>query len=169
MRIKPKEGIQLTGGEAKLEVEYSQLYNPLSKDVMGDEDEDEDFQPNKDNNASDDSKDPAYILFDFRQGIQAWPTNAELIDNEVAESSIEKATLEAEERAKLKKKDNEEEKKDGAPGVSAASTTYSMSSGGKGKTTKYEEPKTEVKIHPETLFETLKDGTTALIVKPGFR
>jgi hypothetical protein len=77
--------------------------------------------------------------------------------------------LAAEEWAKLKKKDNEtsvaatgtEEEGKQKKDKEASSSTL--------KTYNFDDEESETKIHPETTFETLKDGSTALIVKPGFR
>jgi hypothetical protein len=168
MKIKPKEGKQLSGGEATLEPDYSQLYNSLAKDVIGEEFEDQ----AKEEEQTDENKEPAYILFDFRHGIQSWPDAAELIDDATADAIVDKSKQEAEEKAKKKKKDSEE-KKDAGSGAAAPKTTATAgpANKGKGKTnTKVvkDEPK-KPKIHDQTEFELLKDGTTALLIKPGFR
>ncbi len=103
------------------------------------------------------------ILFFILNNLQ------ELIDQKTAESLLEKATIAAEESAKSKKKDSEEEDKDkdgkkegGTSGAGGSSSSYYHGSD-------EEETEAEVKIHEETTFETLKDGSSALIIKPGFR
>lgn len=66
-----------------------------------------------------------------------------------------------------KKKDGDDEddrKKDGGKNVGAESAGISSTI-----YTPDDEEDEETKIHPDTAFETLKDGSTALIIKPGFR
>lgn len=107
-------------------------------------------------------------FFDFRKGIKEWPSNAELVDQKAAESLLEKAMLAAEELAKLKKKDSDTVEEEGKQGKSKDNKEAS-SSASKAWSVEGDEDDAEAKIHPETAFETLKDGSSALIIKPGFR
>eukprot|EP01038_Epipyxis_sp_PR26KG_P004031 gene4031-5768_t len=101
-----------------------------------------------------------YMFFDFRRGTTGWPSNVEYVDQKRADDLLDKATAAAEEAAKAKKKDGDEEggKKDSMTGISWDSV---------GMDAAEDEP--TVGIHPEATFETLKDGSTALLVKPGYR
>ena len=76
--------------------------------------------------------------------------------------------LAAEELAKLKKKDGDGAEEEGKQGKSKDNKEASSSTS-KIWSIEGDEDDTEAKIHPETTFETLKDGSSALIIKPGFR
>lgn len=87
-----------------------------------------------------------------------------MIDQKIADSLLEKATIAAEDEAKLKKKkDGEDAAEVGGKGGSA------MEVSGSARVHMEDEDDDETKVHPEAAFETLKDGSTALIIKPGFR
>mmetsp|Transcript_23759 Transcript_23759/g.34022 ORF Transcript_23759/g.34022 Transcript_23759/m.34022 type:complete len:128 (+) Transcript_23759:248-631(+) len=91
-----------------------------------------------------------FVFFDFRRGTKSkfWPLNAELIDQNTTDSLIEKATKTANE-TRIKKNENRTEDV----------LTWS----------EFEVSPDECKKNRNDLFETLADGSTALILKPGFR
>lgn len=93
-------------------------------------------------------------------GPEKWPENVELVDHKTAEELLEKATLAAEEAAKLKKKDGDDE--DGKKDSVSWTTTDTW-------TDVQETKDAPGGLHPDAVFETLKDGSTAFVIKPGFR
>jgi hypothetical protein len=104
------------------------------------------------------------MFFDFRKGTEVWPTCCELVDPKRADELLEKATSAAEEAAKKKKKDDDEDgnKKDSGTGTSYSSVAWDS-------TPDVEEEEDVYKLHPDATFETLKDGSSALLLKPGYR
>lgn len=110
------------------------------------------------------------MFFDFRRGRSAWPENVEYVDPKRADELLEKATASAaEEAAKTQKKEGEEEakgdgtKKSTGTGTGTGKKSYSYSANADVEETRtYEAP-------PENCFEVLKDGSTALVIKPGHR
>lgn len=175
--------------EATVGPDYDQEYDDFNKDVLGDgEDSDSDdgydFKPKGFGRRDEDEEDQQqgnepYMLFDFRKGKECFPENVDLIDSKRAEDLLEKATAAAEEAAKLKKKDGEEDdtgkdKKTGDTGTGTGnSTSYSSwgeskNGSGNNNSTEDSDEKFDNGVN-EATFETLKDGSTALIIKPGYR
>ena len=144
--------------------------------ILGDEDNDEydpdDLLDRKGPNKKDvldgegESKVP-YMLFDFRRGSENWPKNCELVDLKRFDELLEKATAAAELTAKStgdgKKGEDLEKAKDTEVGVTEH---------GGAKGVQWAEVEKEDKrdfLHPEAQFETLRDGSTALILQSGYR
>jgi hypothetical protein len=174
------------------------LYNSLNADVLGeDSGSDEDYTSYSydsskkkgkkkggfGEDAEDEKKEEAsYMFFDFRKGLKSWPENVELIGAKRAQELTEKALLIAEESARSKKSAKEEEedkaggksksKKDAKEGESGktATTSVGWDSSAEGSSKKTEEKSGDFTIVPEdAVFETLKDGSTALILRNGYR
>ena len=152
-------------------------YDSLAKDVIGDDgnsDEEESYEyGGKDKSKGrqrrgqeEEDKIPDYMFFDFRRGKEFWPTNVEIVDPKRCEDLLAKATAAAEEAAKLKKKENDddENKKDSGTSV-GFSSDYSYTAGGDDDA----EGEENGANHPDVSFEVLKDGSTALVIKPGCR
>lgn len=101
-----------------------------------------------------------YMFFDFRKGKVAWPENVELIDPSKAQELTDKAMQKAEEEAKSKKtKDAEGEDKD--KGTSAVDWDDDSA---------FTEKVADFRIVPDdATFECLKDSSTALVIKNGYR
>lgn len=105
------------------------------------------------------------MFFDFRKGADNWPSNVELVDSKRAEELLEKATLAMEELVKRKKKDDDEDE-----GNKKESSTSTVTFGSWNDLERHEEEEPESSsVHPDASFETLKDGSTAFIIKPGYR
>jgi hypothetical protein len=187
-RADSKTGKQTAGNAT----DYATEYNTLADDVVGEDsesDEEDKSKKKRRNRDDDDSEKPTpYMLFDFRKyetviqcilriraesvvfirGKAAWPENAELVDQKRAEELLEKAVAVAEEAAKMKKKDGDETEDGGGKKSSGTGSSSGVSwdddySGGNAESSA---PKG---LHPEAAFETLSDGSQALIMKPGFR
>ncbi len=110
----------------------------------------------------------------MRRGQSEWPTNAELVDPKKAEDLLEKATRAAEEAAKVKKKDGDEEdvdkKKSGSSSSSSGSSSVMWDSSSYFADDDAADEVIGGGIAPvDAVFENLKDGSKALILKPGFR
>ncbi len=121
-----------------------------------------------------------YMLFDFRRGKEKWPSNVEMVDAKRYEELLLAATAAAEAAAKNKKKAGGEGDEDGeypAPGGSPSGKGKGKSGGsvswgswGFDEEDKTEESTNKPDICPEdAVFETLGDGSTALILPPGYR
>ncbi len=183
----PRAPRNVNGSDPTVGPNYDQEYDDYAADILGgesdsDSDDGYDFKPKGfGRSRGDDDEDnqqgnEPYMFFDFRKGKKEFPDCCDIIDQKKAESLLEKATLAAEESAKLKKKDGEEgggddgkdgkEKKTGETGTTYASVT----SWGESKSSAAEET-TEPEDNGinDAVFETLKDGSTALILNPGFR
>lgn len=153
-----------------MNADHANEFDDFHDDVVGeddDSDEDDRDKGKKRRGYEDDGEDkaPSYMFFDFRKGTEAWPSNVELVDPKRADELLEKATAAAEEAAKKKKKDDDDEggnKKDSGTGTSYSSSAWDS-------TPDEEEEEDVYKLHPDATFETLKDGSSALIVKPGYR
>jgi hypothetical protein len=172
--------------DAGVRAAYDQEYDSFNQDVLGDSADDSDSDDGgysfKGKGRRDDEEDqqqtdtPAYMLFDFRKGKKDFPENVEYIDSKRVESLLEKATAQAEEAAKMKKKDKEDDddgdkKKGGDAAVGPTVGPSLNTSSSYNYDTKAEDTTTEEQDNGvgETVFETLKDGSTALIIKPGYR
>lgn len=146
-------------------------YNSFADDVMGeekvleDEDDDEDFYSKrgpkfKGGESEEKEKSTPYMFFDFRRGFPSWPKNVEVIDPKKADVLLEKATKSAEKKAaKTKKEEDNELSKDDKTGTSWND--------------KFEEADEDEPIvapsEDDISFEVLRDGSTALVIKPGHR
>jgi thiol-disulfide isomerase/thioredoxin len=108
-----------------------------------------------------------YMLFDFRRGPDNWPKNCELVDLKRYDELLEKATQAAEAAAKSSKK------KDGEDGDEEKEKEKDKSSNKKDTWDSWgsEQEKEDKRdfLHPEAAFETLKDGSTALVLQAGYR
>ncbi len=156
--------------------DHAQEFDDFHDDLLGEDeagsDEDDRDKGRKKRGFGEEEDDanklPSYMFFDFRKGADVWPSNVELVDPKRADELLEKATAAAEEAAKKKKKDDDDEggnKKDSGVG-----STHNYSSVAWDSTPDVEEEEEDVfKLHPDATFETLKDGSSALIIKPGFR
>ena len=179
------------GGNVEMQVgpDYRDTYDSMNKDVLGDDDSDSDgdfdfkgkgnlFQRGEEEEQE--PQDPPYMLFDFRRGRDDFPENVTIVNAKRAEELLEKATAAAEEAAKLKKSDKDddddagkEKKADAAfnvVGTGVGTGTASGSGGvswGESKVVDTEDG--DDNGIADAVFETLKDGSTALVVKPGFR
>lgn len=151
--------------------DHANEFDDFHDDVVGEEEADsdeEDRDKGKKRRGYDDQEDenklPPYMFFDFRKGSETWPSNVELVDPKRADELLEKATAAAEEAAKKKKKDDDEEgnKKDSGTGTSYSSVAWDS-------TPDVDEDEDMYKLHPDATFEVLKDGSSALIMKPGYR
>jgi len=158
--------------EVNVAPDHLNYYDSINKDIIGgteeaDSDEEEDIPKPKGKRRDDnEDKEQPFMLFDFRRGINGWPENIELVDPKRFEVLLEKANEAAEEAIRMKKNDEENEnKKDSAVSFSGSTTAWSWESAGD------KENVDEIKSgpHPDAVFETLKDGSTALIMKPGYR
>eukprot|EP01033_Poteriospumella_lacustris_P010457 gene10460-7435_t len=110
---------------------------------------------------------PPYMLFDFRKGAESWPKNCEMIDPKRFDELLEKATQAAEAAAKSsKKKDGEEGDEDKDKDKSKKDKDKDWDAWGDDSAEK--EEKRDF-LHPEAVFETLKDGSTALVLQAGYR
>jgi hypothetical protein len=172
-----------SSGEATVGPGYDQEYDDFNKDILGDgesdsDDDGYDYKKFKGRRGEDEEEqnqgNEPFMLFDFRKGKECFPENVDLIDTKRAEELLEKATAAAEEAAKMKKKDGEEEETKDKKTADTGTTSYSSSSAwGESKkaddTAAATSTETENNGIHDAVFETLKDGSTALIIKPGFR
>lgn len=164
----------LDGGGVAINADHANEFDDFHDDLLGDEeggsDDDDRDKKGKRRGFGDEEEDankpPSYMFFDFRKGGDVWPSNVELVDPKRADQLLEKATAAAEEAAKKKKKDDDDEG-GGNKKESGTGTTYNYSSWD--STPEVEEEEDVYKLHPDATFETLKDGSSALIMKPGFR
>lgn len=165
-----------------VENDHVDSFDGYIDDIIGPEDEidSDEEEKNKKNRydqqqeeEDDGNKLPPYMFFDFRKGLDQWPSNVELIDPKRADELLEKATIQLEEQLKRKKKDDNDDN-DNIKGEGNG-VTFSSSSSGWGSssaTTVVEDEvaeSTSQSLHPDISFETLKDTSTALIIKPGYR
>lgn len=144
-------------------------HEKVLEDGSGDSDSDNEMgkkrkgQKHRDREGEEEQGDqvPPYMLFDFRKGPEHWPKNSELIDPKRYDELLEKATAAAEAAAKSKKKDGEEGE-DGKKGDKEKD---------KDNDAWGEEEKEEKRdfLHPDAVFETLRDGSTALVIQAGYR
>lgn len=170
-------------GEVTVGPDYDQEYDDFNKDILGDGDsdsEDDGYDFNKFKGRRDDDDDQQqqgnepYMLFDFRKGKEFFPENVDLIDAKRADTLLEKATAAAEEAAKMKKKEGEDddtgkEKKTADTGTTTGGySSYSSTTWGESKGDETAVDNDDNGIG-DAVFETLKDGSTALIIKPGYR
>jgi len=169
---KSKNAINPRNVISDVKADFVNDYDSLAKDVIGDDgsESDEDREEkgkgrNRRSHDEDKEKDPEYMLFDFRKSL-LWPTNVELIDMRTYEKLLEKATAAAEEAAKLKKKDNED---DDSKKRESGTATVSIDTSVAWEDTNADEEENEDSGYSQAEFETLKDGSNALIIKPGFR
>jgi hypothetical protein len=172
-RIKKKLASTLDGGGVNVNPDRANEFDDFNDDLAGDEEgESDDDERDKGKrrpggfDEPEETKPPSYMFFDFRKGAETWPTNVELVDPKRAEELLEKATSAAEEAAKKKKKDDDEDnKKDSGTGTGGVS----FMSGGWDSTPDEDEEDDMCRLHPDAEFETLKDGSSALLLKPGYR
>lgn len=170
-------------GEVNVGPDYDQDYDDFNKDILGDGDSDSEddgydikkFKGRRDDDEEQQQGNEPYMLFDFRKGKDCFPENVDLIDAKRAENLLEKATAAAEEAAKMKKKDGEEDdagkdKKTADTGTTGGYSSYSSTTAW-GESKGGEETATDNDDNGigDAVFETLKDGSTALIIKPGYR
>ena len=135
-------------------------------------------------------KGAAYIFFDFRQGREKWPAGVELVDSQKAVELTERAMKDAEaeakrqqEREEVKDKEKDNDDKKDRKNDSYGTTFFSSSAGTtvgdfdswtsravEGGSAQNEDIAEKDCVAPEEcVFETLNDGSTALILSPGFR
>jgi hypothetical protein len=166
-----------------VENDHVNSFDGYMDDIIGPEDEidSDDEEKNKKNRydqqqeEDDGNKQPPYMFFDFRKGLDQWPSNVELIDPKRADELLEKATIQLEEQLKRKKKDDNDDNeniKGEGNGVTFSSSNGGWGSSSSSATTAAEDEtgeSTSQSLHPDILFETLKDNSTALIIKPGYR
>jgi hypothetical protein len=152
--------------EAKFYIEKYMSNNKTTLDLLEeDESDDDQFIPMYDDPSKkkDTNNGPSYMEFDFRRGVSNWPDSIELISNEKAVGIIKKAH---EDTFNAKKKKDESDNK-----ASNSNTSYSYSSWNNNNDAN------EVKVdisNPDTSiseaeFMDLIDGSTALILKAGYR
>jgi hypothetical protein len=147
---------------------YDEFHNDVVGEEEGDSDEDDRDKGKKRRGYGDEEEDankpPPYMFFDFRKGTEEWPGCCELVDPKRADELLEKATAAAEEAAKKKKKDDDEDgnKKDSGVGTSYSSVAWDS-------TPDADDEEDVYKLHSDATFETLKDGSSALVLKPGYR
>ena len=110
-------------------------------------------------------KQTASMLFDFRRGPDQWPKNCELIDQSRFDELLEKATSEAEMAAKLKRDKIDEDSKIASGEIMRGGTSDTNTAQ---RTEQLHDEKRD-SLHPEAQFETLRDGSTALILQSGYR
>jgi len=164
-----------------VENDHVNSFDGYMDDIIGPEDEidSDDEEKNKKNRydqqqeEDDGNKQPPYMFFDFRKGLDQWPSNVELIDPKRADELLEKATIQLEEQLKRKKKDDNDDNNDNIKSEGNGVTfSSSIGTGGWGSSNTIEDEageSTSQSLHPDILFETLKDTSTALIIKPGYR
>ena len=154
-------------------VDKSKAFDTLAKDLLGGDESGSDDEIDygkrgKERRRSDEDegeKKPGYMFFDFRKGAENFPQNCEIVDPAKAEVLLEKQTVAVEESLKVKKsdKDNQEEgttTKSGGGTSAWASSTFSQ------------EESTEMDNSAQlsdATFEVLQDGSTAFVMKPGYR
>lgn len=163
--------------------DYDATYDSYNKDVLGDDDSDSDGDydfkgkgKRRDEEEDQEQQETPFMLFDFRRGVDHFPENVQIVDSKKAEELLEKATAAAEEAAKLKKSDKDDE--DDVGKDKKADASYSGTGTGTGTTTQTSwgeskggddaDSKDDNGIS-DAVFETLKDGSTALVIKPGYR
>jgi hypothetical protein len=159
-------------------------FTSLAQDILGDDvggsDSEDDYDFDKKGKGrkgkpSQESDAPtAYMLFDFRKGSHRFPAFCELIDPKRAESIAEKASKKLEEAAKLKKKDDanddDADKKDSrSVSVSIGPSLPSLSTAVDDEDDEDEKQMDASELHPDATFDILKDGSTAFVLKPGYR
>jgi hypothetical protein len=123
----------------------------------------------------------SYMLFDFRRGREQWPSNVEMVDSKRYEELLLAATAAAEAAAKKKKKTGGDGDDDGDFPIhgSPSGKGKGKSSGGvswdsfsfddeNDKVDESDVNKRDV-CPADAVFETLGDGSTALILPPGYR
>jgi hypothetical protein len=164
-----------------LEEGQTNVFGSLHDDVVGDEASDGeveysyDYDKGNDTNKKttkkkrrgeeEEEQECPYMLFDFRRGKRTWPDNVELIDTARAQELTEQAVKKAEEDAKSKKgKDVPGEEEAEGKGVSIGWGDEWDDSAFTAKTADFNIAPTE-----ESAFETLKDGSMALVIKAGYR
>lgn len=151
-------------------VDQTKDFSSLTADLFADEedDDDEDYYfdaKKKDRNRKEkdqDQKVPDFMFFDFRRGAEDFPKNCEIIDPARAEALLEKQTTAAIEAMKAKKKeDTKGGDEDDWAGWGDAAAAYDD---------KEELNQEELQDHlRDADFEILNDGSTALVMKPGYR
>jgi hypothetical protein len=171
----------LVGKETSISaVDPANEYEKLVDDVLGPEDSDSDgdFDARKkkkdkdrdDEGRGEEEKQPDYMEFDFRKGPKFWPENVELIDPKETDALLEKATLALEEAAKSKKKDKQDEEgKEKEKEKNAATESTSESKARSKNKTEKKVSRGPYNVPDAAVFETLKDGSTALIIPQGYR
>ena len=155
--------------------DYDNQHNSLVDDIIVDGsdsegDDDESKSSKKRGSQEEESKSsPDFMFFDFRRGGASWPKNVELIDGQKSEDLLNKAIKQAEEVMKMKKKegDDDESKRESSSRTVSIGPEFINTADVK-EDFEEEEEGTGV-IHPDAVFETLKDGSTAFILKPGYR
>lgn len=157
--------------ESKREVlpDHSENFGSFADDVIGDEDDsdEDDYEKSKKRRDYEDENDeknkvPSYMFFDFRRGDESWPANVELVDPQRAEELLTAATAAAEDAAKKKKEEDDENTKGGKS--SGTSPSYSWEAS---KSSRNDDDEEAFKLPADATFETLRDGSKALIIKPG--
>ena len=134
-------------------------------------------------------KQAAFMFFDFRQGRENWPSGVELVNAEKAAELTEKAIKDAEAEAKRQQDRDDAKDKDRATGEKkerergGSSYHSTFSSGGSLDfdpwasrsqmdtfgTAPVEVMEKKCTAPEDSVFETLNDGSTALILPPGKR
>lgn len=162
-------------------VDSTTAYDTLTKDLIGNdsgsEDDEDDYGKSKKGRKphrldEEAEKVVEYMFFDFRKGAEGFPANCEIIDPARAEALLEKQTVAAEEALKLKKSDNKDEEEAGNKSTGTGTTSKSTSSGASTWVTSADDDVGEYDANAqisEAIFEVLQDGSTALVMKPGYR
>lgn len=158
-------------------IDVANTYGSLAADVLEgeDSDSDEEFNPNKmkasggKKNRQDENnnKHPDFMFFDFRKGAEGFPLNCEIIDPAKAELLLEKQTADVLEALKSKKKDGDESKGGEAGGGDDFAVGWGAALITRDETALSREELDS--LLAETTFDVLNDGSTALVMKPGYR
>jgi hypothetical protein len=164
--------------------DYSNQFNDLNTDVLGEDNDDDGnkttllpkqtafgFGPAAD---SEEAKKVPYMFFDFRRGKDSWPANVKLIDAKQADILLEKAALATDETVEVKKKDDQEDddSKEEKDNKDTKGNKESKSSEGYNSSACDDNEATENQstiAPPDAVFETLKDGSYALVIQAGYR
>jgi hypothetical protein len=180
-------------------VPYEHRYEKFDQDVLGaDDDEEDDPYTHGDRPGGTEQQGSAYVFYDFRFGVDMWPEGVELVNVEQGSLLVETALSDAEaevKRQEEKEKNTERDAKDkkdangncADPEVFADDwgagawdtqdffsetgdrTFYSDYAQPQVKATEEDSAKTEKKLPADAKFETLSDGSHALLLQPGFR
>ena len=142
-------------------VDETKSFSSLAADLIAEED-DSDDEDNHDFKKTDrrlgdkEKAIPDFMFFDFRRGAESFPCNCEIIDPVRSEVLLKKQTDAAVEAIKTKKKDGDGD---------------SMPVSGNGAARSNEEVNRDELAAQlcDAEFEVLDDGSTALVIKPGFR
>jgi hypothetical protein len=175
----PSPNLFGSNNKVTINPDHENNFDSLADDVLaadekagGDEDDDDDsdYEPGKKrgdkkkNRGEEEPEDtsPPYMLFDFRRGPDNWPKHCELVDPTRADELLEKAQTAIEAAAKSKKDEDEEKGKKGTG-------DKDKEHGVEWATVEEEKEEKRDFLHPDAVFETLKDGSTALVLQSGYR